>query len=183
MDLRDLAFDGKLAALLFELPGGFHQLAFVDLLLGLRRVEQRRRRERVRALAPRLRFTGSGSGSGSGARDRRRRLRATTAGVGRAVRPQVLARRARGAARYATASSAGAACRPGLMARLFFVCFAITSLPRLVLRGARPATRGTSRAPRADRSATIGVAAGEHPAERELRRQDHRQHHQREHAR
>ena len=49
MDLDDRALDGELAALLLEQPRRFHQLALVDLALGLRRIEQRRRRQRVAA--------------------------------------------------------------------------------------------------------------------------------------
>ena len=41
MNLRDLSLDGKLAAFLLELPRGVHQLALVNLLLGLRGVEER----------------------------------------------------------------------------------------------------------------------------------------------
>ena len=54
MNLRDGAFDGELAAFLFEQARAFHQLALVDLPLGLRRIEQRQRRNRERAVAPRL---------------------------------------------------------------------------------------------------------------------------------
>ena len=54
MNLRDRAFDRELAALLFEQARAFHQLALVDLPLGLRRIEQRQRRNRERAVPPRL---------------------------------------------------------------------------------------------------------------------------------
>ena len=73
MNLRDLSLDGELAALLLELPRRVHQLALVDLLLGLRGVEQRQRRQRERALAARRALIGSGSGSGSGGAIVRRR--------------------------------------------------------------------------------------------------------------
>jgi len=52
MDLGDGAFDRELAALLLEVARRFHQLAFVDLVLGLRRIKQRDRRQRVRAESP-----------------------------------------------------------------------------------------------------------------------------------
>ncbi len=54
VNLCDRAFDGELAALLLEQARAFHQLAFVDLALGFRRVEQRQRRNRECAVAPRL---------------------------------------------------------------------------------------------------------------------------------
>ncbi len=47
MDLGDRAFDRELAAFLLEQAGARHQLAFVDLTLRLRRVEQRHRRQHV----------------------------------------------------------------------------------------------------------------------------------------
>jgi hypothetical protein len=50
VNLHDRAFDRELPALVFEQPGAFHELALVDLPLGLRRVEQGHRRERVFAL-------------------------------------------------------------------------------------------------------------------------------------
>ena len=50
-DLHDGAFNGKLAALVFEQPRRFHQLTFVELLCGLRAIEQRQRRHHVFALA------------------------------------------------------------------------------------------------------------------------------------
>ena len=53
MNLRDLSFDGELAAFLLELPRGVHQLALVNLLLGLRGVEERQRGQRKRPLAAR----------------------------------------------------------------------------------------------------------------------------------
>ena len=71
MNLDDRAFDRELAALLLEQPRAVHQLALVDLALGLRRVEQRERRQRVLALAAlgrRLRRR-----LGIGQRQRRRR--------------------------------------------------------------------------------------------------------------
>ena len=51
VNLHDAALDRELAALLLEQPRAVHQLALVDLALGLRRVEQRDRRQRVVALA------------------------------------------------------------------------------------------------------------------------------------
>ena len=104
MDLRDLAFDGELAALLLELPRRVHQLALVDLALGLGGVEQRRRRQReraVRALRRRLERLGLGQRQ---RRRRVRRLRATTggpcrrgaAGLGRRLRRRLAARLAGG---------------------------------------------------------------------------------------
>ena len=53
VDLGDLALDGELAALFFELSRGFHELPLVDLALGLGRIEERRRRQRERALTSR----------------------------------------------------------------------------------------------------------------------------------
>ena len=51
MDLHDRALDRELAAFLFEQARAVHQLALVDLALGLGRVEQRERRQGVLALA------------------------------------------------------------------------------------------------------------------------------------
>ncbi len=44
MNLDDRTLDGELAALFLEQARRLHQLAFVDLALGLGRIEQRRRR-------------------------------------------------------------------------------------------------------------------------------------------
>jgi len=52
MDLRDGAFDGELAAFLFEQARAIHQFALVDLADRLRRVEQRGGRQGVVAFAP-----------------------------------------------------------------------------------------------------------------------------------
>ena len=54
MNLRDGALDGELAAFFLEQTRAFHELALVDLALGLRRVEQRQRRNRERPVAARL---------------------------------------------------------------------------------------------------------------------------------
>ena len=48
VNLHHGTLDRKLAALLLEQAGRFHQLALVDLALGLRRIEQRDRRQGVR---------------------------------------------------------------------------------------------------------------------------------------
>src|SRR6187397_1642772 len=52
MNLRDRALDGKLAALLLEQARALHQLALVDLALGLRRVQKRQRWNREGANPP-----------------------------------------------------------------------------------------------------------------------------------
>ncbi len=52
MDLRDRPLDRELAAFLFQQARAVHQLALVDLALGLGRVEQRQRRQGIVALAP-----------------------------------------------------------------------------------------------------------------------------------
>ncbi len=49
MDLCHGAFDGKLAAFLFEQLRAFHELALVDLPFGFRRIEQGKGRHRERA--------------------------------------------------------------------------------------------------------------------------------------
>ena len=177
MDLRDLAFDRELAALLLELPRGVHQLALVDLALGLRRVEQRQRRQREGAVLPlRGRLGGSGSGSGSGgvsgrlARDDgrrrpRRRCRRRARAIGRA--------RASGSPRRRRAASAFGARPPSW-------CAWRSPRAARVRACARRASRGASRRRAPTGPASSTVARREHPAERELRRQDHRQHHQRE---
>ena len=69
MNLDHRSLDGELAAFLFQQPRAVHQFAFVDLPLGLRRVEEGQRRQRVIALAAfRRRF-------GRGLEIRRRRRR------------------------------------------------------------------------------------------------------------
>ncbi len=50
MNLDHRPFDRELAAFLFEQASAIHQLAFVDLAFGLRRVEERQRRQGVVAL-------------------------------------------------------------------------------------------------------------------------------------
>ena len=136
VDLHDRAFDRELAALLFEQPRAFHQLALVDLALGLRRIEQRQRRERVGApsCARPAAFSGSGSGSGRRGRHRpldcrrrrglrRRRLERRGRGAdhrrraGRLRRRRLLGARAPGSARPASAARAAAATSAGSSAR------------------------------------------------------------------
>ena len=134
MNLHDAAFDRELAALLLEQPRAVHQLALVDLALGLRRVEQRQRRQRVVALAAfgrrlrrRLRIE----------RQRRRRqrdlrrLRAARTTSGCRTRASAASRRGafsrpvwRGASRRWRRP---AAWHPRAARALFFVCFAMTS--------------------------------------------------------
>ena len=73
------ALDGELAALVLEQPRAIHQLAFVDLALGLGRVEQRERRQRVAAHAALDRRARDGVGLAQ----RQRRRRGATARLAR----------------------------------------------------------------------------------------------------
>ena len=147
MNLHDRAFDRELAALFLEQPRALHQLALVDLPLGLRRIEQRHRRQREAAhpaldrRARRRRRSRRAAATASRrarARGARRgdggRLGGLTA-AGRQVAPRSRARPRpprrgrfallpRGARRRngRCAASAGRGRR-----RCFFVCLAITS--------------------------------------------------------
>ncbi len=143
MDLHDAAFDRELAALLLEQPRAVHQLALVDLALGLRRVEQRERRQRVLALAALGRRLGGRLGIGERQRRRRqadlRRLgrRERTCAlpnIGAAPARLVVVSRRAVAAQLRRAASAPAAAPAAAVGGLdlrrgapFFVCFAITS--------------------------------------------------------
>ena len=180
VDLRHLAFDGELAALLFELSRRLHQLALVDLALGLWRVEQRRGRQRELSPALRRCF------ERLGLRQRqRRRLRALCAprqadpadGPGRLVgdlRPRrpnrarparVLVVRSPGSRRQSARPSSSAA--PARSRRA-----------ALLAPHVEPLAHVTEAARR--RVLQHHHGAREHPAERELRREDDRQHHQRQ---
>ncbi len=67
VNLDHRALDRELVALLLEEAGGVHQLALVDLVLALRRVEQRERRQRVAVAALPIGVLASKSGSGGAA--------------------------------------------------------------------------------------------------------------------
>ena len=162
MNLRDLALDGELAALLLELPRRVHQLALVDLALGLRRVEQRRRRQRERAL-PALRRRLQRLGLGQ---RQRRRLRpsccATTGGAGR-ERPALDARLDRPAAAHAPVASSPVAggLRPrSIGGRCLLRVLGDHLAARAFACGARRASRAASRrrAPRGPASSRVAVA-------------------------
>ena len=93
VNLHHRAFDGELAALLLEQARRVHQLALVDLALGLRRIEQRRRRQRVAAQAALGGAAADRLGIGQRQRRRDRRLRAFLDDGRRHARPTPRGRR------------------------------------------------------------------------------------------
>ena len=190
------ALDRELAAFLLEQPRAVHQLALVDLALGLRRVEQRERRQRVLALAAlgrrlgrrfrigqRQRRAGMVTFGGfGGANDLGCRTAAPSAGARRALRrPRPCgalgARQLRRLARLdggGVARLAGAARGEPLLRVLGDDFAALFLAPPLLapLRKVVDAAHGAGCDRRDER--------GEEPAERELRRHDDRQEDQRQ---
>ena len=149
MDLHDAALDGELAALLLEEPGAVHELALVDLALGLRRVEKRERRQRVVALAAlgrRLRRLGIGKG-------KRRRRHVDLRRLRRRERPGgAEARRRADAARSSSSSSVALTASASSLWRVRhppFPSSCVSQSPRGAVSraGDPPAIRGTRRGP------------------------------------
>ena len=179
MNLRDRAFDGELAALLLEQARAFHQLALVDLALGLRRIQQRQRRNRERADPPRRPRLGIG--------ERQRRVLDRLRPLGHDRRRGDL-RPARAGWRSATdarAARARASAKPprdatgGGAGSSFLACLASE---RLALPRAAPLVEpAPERAehPRAARPADLRRRR-EHPSERKLRRKHDREEQQRQ---
>ena len=177
VDLHDRAFDRELAALLFEQARRFHQLALVDLALGLRRIEQRRGRQRVAAQAALGEAAAERLGIGQRQRWRDRRLRALLddrrrrplLGGRSGDRRLVVVRRRRRRARRRCVSGARRGAAPDVAARSvaalsasgdavpFLTCLAITS------RRSRARRRSSSQ--RARRSSAERIAAADRHAE------------------
>ena len=203
VNLDDGAGDRELVALLLEQPGGVHQLALVDLLLALRRVEQRERRQREAvaaasrsASAPRVRAAGGRRADFSarlaargGRGDRRRRRRAV--GLGRRRPRPRLRRRAGGAAAGRAASAGACGGRRRALGGLGLRGLHLVGVLRRVLLDDLPALLLAAPAPRAG-PATAAERAGttrrrsparsaeKQPAERELRGEDQRREEQRQ---
>ena len=208
VNLDDRSFDRELAALLLEQPRPFHQLALVDLALGLRRVEQRHRRERVRALLALGRhllrlgqrqrrrrrhrqLLDRRRGSGLGRRRLERRGgRADHRGGARGFRRRLLGDRlAAGRPRLRIGGARGhgderrVVDRPGrrgAFLRLLFLEMLLQHLPALLLALLFVAAGADGAEQRRPLIDDHRADRGEQPAERELRREDERQEEQRQ---
>ena len=195
VNLDDGAGDRELVALLLEQPRGVHQLALVDLPLGLRRVEQRERREREAvAASSRSASAASKSGGGGAAAGFSPRLapaparRSTAPAWARCGfglrRPRPRLRRGRRAPPDAAVQPAASRAPAGALRpwparpsrRPGSSPCASATISRRCFSRRRASRQSRTRRQRAGPRAGDRVNGGrEQPAERELRREDERQ--------